>query len=356
MKRVLGVGAVVLATWIFTVGSAAGSMRIGHREVAGGGSTSAHNKVTPRASASAVVDPGAITFDEFGLGTTITDDYADRGVVFTSDVFTTTDGSNPTAPVLSGTPRFYGDIAARFTVPGSTTPTTVDGFSFDVGFIDDRNSVEIQYFDASGALVGSTRAQSFGINRIDVAYRGVASFTVKAVEYEAAGFAIDNLTIHRGALGIQPLRMAEMGDSYSSGEGLVPEKGLRYDCGTDLHEGLYVEGTTQLSNPFAFWEKGSCADGNGLDGAPARSREARRRQVRESMSPTRSAPIPTKFANASVCSPPTASSLPAAAPGLSTSAPGRCRSLSIQIRRRMYMAGRRSSRTSKTLPRVGRPT
>lgn len=227
------------------------------------------NRLQPVAGASAVgpLDPNAITFDEFSLGTTITDDYADRGVVFTSDVFLSTDLANPTEPVLSGTPRFFGDIVGQFTVPGTTTPATVNGFSLDVGYINNRNSVEIQYYDQAGNVVGSTRAQSYGINTIDVFYRGVAGFRVKAVTYEEAGFAIDNLVIHRDAVGVKPLRMAELGDSYSSGEGLLPEKGLRYDCGTDLHKGTYYEGTTQPGS--LFWEKDSCQTATGSRQRPS---------------------------------------------------------------------------------------
>lgn len=202
-------------------------------------------------------DPEAINFDEFGLGSSITDEYAARGVVFTGDVFTSTDLSNPTAPVLSGTPRFFGPISGRFVVPGTTTPTTVNGFSLDVGFINNRNSVEVRYYDASGKQVGSTRAQQLGINELDIAYRGVASFTVSAIEAEAAGFAIDNLIVRTGAIGIKPTRMAEFGDSFSSGEGLLPEDNLEYDCGTDLHQGLYYEGTTQVFGPY-LWNSESC--------------------------------------------------------------------------------------------------
>jgi lysophospholipase L1-like esterase len=202
----------------------------------------------------AQADSEAIAFDEVFTGASITDDYADRGVVFTSEVATTTDNASPTSPVLAGTPKFFGDIVGHFTIPGTTTPTTVDGFSLDVGFIDDRNSVEIEYYDAGGNVVGATRAQSFGINRIDVFYRGVAGFKVSAVAYEGAGFGIDNLVVRRGARGTDPVRMISMGDSYSSGEGLLPERGLRYDCGTDLH-GRYYKNTNVL---FGWgWHQGT---------------------------------------------------------------------------------------------------
>ena len=227
------------------------------------GSVLRHGGPTASASTLNQDDPNAITFDDYPLETTITDQYASRGVVFDSDVFISVDSANPTEPVLSGSPRFYGDIVGHFTVPGTTVPATVDGFSLDIGYINDRNSVEIDYYDNAGNLIGSTRAQSYGINEVDVTYRGVASFRVRAVEYEAAGFAIDNLVIHTAATGIHPTRMAELGDSYSSGEGLVPDKtGLRYDCGTDLHRDRYVEGTTVLA--FArFWDRDSCQTASG---------------------------------------------------------------------------------------------
>lgn len=48
------------------------------------------------------------------------------------------------------------------------------------------------------------------------------------------------------APGLMPTRIASLGDSYSSGEGLRPEQGLRYDCGTDLFPGRYYTYTTVL--------------------------------------------------------------------------------------------------------------
>ncbi|MEA2422385.1 MAG: hypothetical protein QOF55_1484 [Thermoleophilaceae bacterium] len=202
----------------------------------------------PHALARVAVPAGALTFSDLPTGTAVTDQYLARGVRFTSDVSVVVDGASPTTPVLAGKPRFFGPVDASFTVPGSTTPATVNGFTLDVAYIDRRDSVVVDYFDAAGALVGSRRAQALGVNRVSVAYRGIARFSVRAVSDEPAGFGVDNLTIQRGAGGIAPTRMASLGDSYSSGEGLVPEHGLDYDCGTDLHLGLYLEDTTL---PFA---------------------------------------------------------------------------------------------------------
>lgn len=197
----------------------------------------------------------AITFDEYGSGTTVTTQYADRGVVFTSNVYVTGDGSNPTSPVLSGVPLFQGPIRGRFVIPGTTTPTTVFGFSLDVGYIDSRNSVEVTYYDAAGATIGSMKAQSLGIDRITVRAKDIASFSVHTVSDEPAGFAIDNLEVLRAPAGITPTRIASLGDSYSSGEGLLPDDRLRYDCGTDLGDHLYYENTTV---PYGFaWIPGN---------------------------------------------------------------------------------------------------
>jgi lysophospholipase L1-like esterase len=200
-------------------------------------------------------DPGAITFDEVAGGTPITDQYRDRGVVFTSSVFVTGDGANPTSPVLSGTPTFQGPIEGRFVVPGTGTPTTVLGFTLDVGYINNRNSTEVAYYDAAGGRLGAVKAQSEAINSITVRAAGIASFSVRAISDEPAGFGIDNLSVLRDGAGIVPTRMASLGDAYSSGEGLLPRgDGLHYDCGTDLLHGLYYRNTTVPAG--SAWQNG----------------------------------------------------------------------------------------------------
>lgn len=273
MGSAWGVRGAVLAAVCFAMaspgGAAAAPASTSPASTSTGAPPSALSAGLPPTTALANVDdPAAIAFDDYALDTTITTEYESRGVVFTSDVFTSIDNANPTAPVLSGSPRFFGPISGRFVVPGTTTPTTVNGFSLDVGYINNRNSVEIRYFDAGGNQVGATRAQQYGINEIDVAYRGVASFTVTAISTEIAGFAIDNLIVRSGAAGTKPKRMAELGDSYSSGEGIVPGDGLEYDCGTDLHQGLYRQGTTMPAGAL-FWDKDYCQTETGSRERPA---------------------------------------------------------------------------------------
>jgi lysophospholipase L1-like esterase len=208
----------------------------------GGTSTSSSGKVAPRPDGRLAA--GAITFDEYAVGTTITTQYRRKGVVFSGGTFISNDGSNPTAPVLSGGPQFFGPITGTFTTPGTTDPAPVKGFTLDVGYIDNRDSVEVRYFDARGVRLGSVRAQALAINTIVVDYANIASFKVLTVSDEPAGFGIDNLVIRRGPAGIRPQRMASFGDSYSSGEGRIGDNGLQYDCATSLRRSTYREDTT----------------------------------------------------------------------------------------------------------------
>lgn len=197
-----------------------------------------------------------ITFSEFTTGTSVFDQYADRGILFGGDApFITTDGSQPTSPVLSGSPKFFGRIDIIFTRPGSLETEPVLGFSADVGFINNRDSVEVAYFDRNGIQLGATTTNALGINRVAVSLRGIARVTIRAIRSETAGFSIDNVDVQRAALGIVPTRYASLGDSYSSGEGLIQGRDLRYDCGTDLFQGRYFDDTT-VRRSFPVWQSG----------------------------------------------------------------------------------------------------
>lgn len=138
---------------------------------------------------------GQITFDEFPLDTTITDQYRPQGVLFDTDVFISQDNSSPTAPVLSGTPQFAGPIGGHFE-DSAGNPTTVNYLQLDAGYIDSPGSVEI----VAQLANGSTRtavADHVGIDQISIAARGIKSFTAEAVGDEPAGFGIDNLGFGR---------------------------------------------------------------------------------------------------------------------------------------------------------------
>ena len=165
------------------------------------------NSAAALAPRRAVVDTGAttITFSELFDGTTVTDQYKDRGIIFFGDSatrrpFITDDGANPTSPVLSGSPRFTGLVGGTFVLPGTTTPATVSSFSLGVGYIDSPGSVAISAYALNGTLVKRVFATNIGINPISVSATGIASFRVEAVSDEPAGFAIDNVSFRRGGI------------------------------------------------------------------------------------------------------------------------------------------------------------
>jgi hypothetical protein len=184
-----------------------------------------------------------ITFDEVPLEEFVTNQYEDDGVIFTSTVQTSEDAANLTSPVLSGYPRFEGPIEGYFVDPATGGPQTIASFTLDVGYIDNRDSVVVEAFDSAGNEVQSVLAESYGINTLTLTYAGMASFSVHEVADEPNGFAIDNLSIDPTADPTPVISVASMGDSYSSGEGLLPGMGTNYDCGTDMGGGLYYENT-----------------------------------------------------------------------------------------------------------------
>lgn len=141
-----------------------------------------------------------ITFSEFPLGTSITNQYVPEGVVFSgsgSGPFISVDGANPTAPVLSGSPQFQGTIEARFVNPSDVTQTL---FAFDAtvdaGFFDALESVAVDFvgLSSSGTLLNS----QFGIENFSFP-EPIESFVFNIVSSEPAGYAIDNLTFRLGA-------------------------------------------------------------------------------------------------------------------------------------------------------------
>ena len=135
--------------------------------------------------------------------------------------------------------------------PSTGAPQTVSSFTLDVGYIDNRDSVVVEAFDSSGNQVQSVLAESYGINTLTLTYAGMASFSVHEVTEEPNGFAIDNLSIDPTADPTPVTSVASMGDSYSSGQGLLPGMGTNYDCGTDMGGGLYYENTNLPYNVLA---------------------------------------------------------------------------------------------------------
>ena len=140
---------------------------------------------------------GTITFSEFPDGSSITDQYQPSGIDFGGDSpFITDDGSNPTSPVLSGTPQFFGTITGTFVTPAGG-PRTVNNFSLDVGYIDTPGSTEVVAYDSDGNTLDTVPIDDTGIVNVSISVPGIASFAVQSVDPsnpDSAGWAIDNVS------------------------------------------------------------------------------------------------------------------------------------------------------------------
>lgn len=139
---------------------------------------------------------GAITFSEYPIGTAISNQYANRGILFGGDnPFIWTDSSNPTSPVLSGSPRYRGDIEGKFVNPNDgTTPVIVEAFSFDAGYFNEFAGTRIEWFDPYGIKLGQRTNFQFGIERFTVTGGNIASWRISIIETEPFGYAIDNVS------------------------------------------------------------------------------------------------------------------------------------------------------------------
>ena len=151
----------------------------------------------PQLNMGNVKEPNAdevITFSEFPLGTYITDQYQDFGIIFGgSNPFICTDGANPTSPVLSGTPRFRGDITGVFVDPNTGNNTVVESFTFDAGYFDEIGSTRVQWFDPEGNILGQRINSIYGIETMTFQGGNIASWKIEIVKTEPAGYAIDNV-------------------------------------------------------------------------------------------------------------------------------------------------------------------
>lgn len=105
--------------------------------------------------------------------------------------FITTDNSNPSSPVLSGTPTFNGPVSVLFSVP-------VAAVGLAGGFFDSIGSTTIEAYDVNGHSLGSIVNSKTGIEFYGLADVGGAN-VISGISFyitgaEAMGFAIDNLT------------------------------------------------------------------------------------------------------------------------------------------------------------------
>jgi hypothetical protein len=139
-----------------------------------------------------------ITFSEFPFSTYITDQYANKGILFGGDSpFITSDGANPTSPVLSGSPLFRGAIEGIFVDPkDGKTPIIVQAVSMDAGYFDEMASTRIEWFDPKGNKLGQFTNSKYGIENFVLNTGNIASWRIEITKTEPAGYAIDNVVIN----------------------------------------------------------------------------------------------------------------------------------------------------------------
>ena len=138
-----------------------------------------------------------ITFSEYSLGTYITNQYADYGIIFGGDdPYIENDGAQPETPVLSGSPQYQGAIEGYFVNPADgVTPATVSAFSLDAGWFDDLGSTRIEWFDLDGNKLGEQYSSIIGIEKFEIREVGIASWRIAMATPDSAGFTIDNVQI-----------------------------------------------------------------------------------------------------------------------------------------------------------------
>jgi len=161
-------------------------------------SSTSPNYVAPRGGVTVNETPSCsnnITFSEYSLDTAITNQYGNKGIVFGgSSPFITTDGANPTSPVLSGSPRFFGAIEGSFVNPkDGVTPAIADSFQLDAGYFDSVGSTALKLYDSEGNLIEQRTNTGEGIFTFTVEGLPVAKWRLEPIGDDPAGFAIDNV-------------------------------------------------------------------------------------------------------------------------------------------------------------------
>jgi hypothetical protein len=116
--------------------------------------------------------------------------------------FTVNDSSNPTSPVLSGSPTFNGPIAIEF-----STPQT--GVGLDGGFFDAIASTGITAYDINGNTIGTVTNSQTGIQFLGLVTDDhtalISGLLFHLVGAEPAGFAVDNIRFGVGSQVVNPV-------------------------------------------------------------------------------------------------------------------------------------------------------
>ena len=106
------------------------------------------------------------------------------------NTFITSDGANPTSPVLSGSPTFNGPIGILFSIDQA-------GVGLDGGFFNAAGGTAITAFARDGSLLGSVTNTTTGIEFLglvtDDGKERIAGLLFSLVGAEPFGYAIDNV-------------------------------------------------------------------------------------------------------------------------------------------------------------------
>ena len=137
-----------------------------------------------------------IDFSELPQGSSVSNQYRDRGILFEgSGPVITEDAGSTSSPVLAGTPAFEGDVAGRFVIPGTDQPAPVYQFHWEIGHFDALQSVQMDLYAPDGSLLASHVNSGTGYYRYVArgGNIGIASWRFHALGTEIDGFGIDNL-------------------------------------------------------------------------------------------------------------------------------------------------------------------
>ena len=208
-----------------------------------------------------------ITFDEFDVGTYITDQYADLGIVFGGDrPYIVNDASNPSSPVLTGTPTHRGEIKCYFVDPtDGMSPRPVSSFSLNAGYFNSLGSTRIEWFDLYGTKLGDALNTEYGIQHFDITGNDIASWSIDLIGTDMSGFAVDN--VDYDANDLPCLIEFDKVDDIADGECVLPGDEITYtiswdhSCNPDgltfdevsiidfLPYGVIYPGSTETFNP-----------------------------------------------------------------------------------------------------------
>ena len=137
--------------------------------------------------------------------------------------FITTDGANPTSPVLSGDPQYNGPIVMFFSRP-------VAAVSLDGGFFDAIGGTTITGYDIFGNALGSFTNTITGIENYGFADASgnnvISGLAFYITGDEPAGFAIDNVTFGAASVVIIPTTTPEPASLALLATGLVGVLGV----------------------------------------------------------------------------------------------------------------------------------